>query len=106
ELQRGHADALTERRVRRLDVEPRSPLRTQNARSLARKRKPGLLAEAKATQPRVQTRLTKPKADLQRANVRALREDLRRREPIVQVGVVDDDVADLIRAVLAVDRLG
>ena len=87
---RRHADALTERRGRRLDLEPRPPLRPEHARRLAGQRQARRLAEPEATEaPRRAAARRAPSADLERADVRALREDLRRREPVVHVRVVD-----------------
>ena len=65
----------------------------------------GLLAEPETAERLVELRLAEAEPDLGRADVRRHREDLRRREPLVDVRVVDGDVVDRHRPFLAVDGL-
>src|SRR5579859_5312110 len=84
ELHRRDADALTERSIRRLDLVPGPALRSQHAGRLAGQRQTGRLAESEAAQSRIERGLADGQADLQRADVRAAREDLRRGQPVVE----------------------
>src|SRR5204862_233026 len=65
----------------------------------------GPRTEAVADQRLAQARFADALRDLQGADVRRLREHLRRCEPLGFVGVVDDVLAELVAAVFAKDAI-